>query len=315
MLHQTHQGQGTVSSLRKATRLVARLKWRRLIWAILSRILPYNAWADRICATLRFRIAHGRSPDLKTSPIRFNDYLFKIKTDGTLLDPLRQFISDKEYVKLYVAMQAGHQYPVKTYGVLHSEDEVDHLQLSQFPCVIKPTHASGPILLQMTPGDRLNRDLLKAWLRYDYYRNSREQNYKHLTPKVIIEEFITDDGKNPAPDYKILCFGGVPQLIQVDLDRHKNRLQHFYDTAWNRLQYSVGFESRPENDPKPPQLEKMLEIAAKLSHPFPFIRVDMYVSGTEVKVGELTNCPYSASRPFSPRSVEFTLGGFLDREG
>ena len=69
-----------------------------------------------------------------------------------------------------------------------------------------------------------------------------------------------------------------------------------------------------ENDPKPPQLEKMLEIAAKLSHPFPFIRVDMYVSGTEVKVGELTNCPNSASRPFSPRSVEFTLGRFLNRE-
>ena len=304
-----------MSSLGKATRLAVRLKWRRLAWAILRRILPYNAWADRICATLKFRIAHGRSPDLKTSPIRFNDHLFKIKTDGTLLDPLRQFISDKEYVKLYVAMQAGHQHTVETYGVLHSEDEVDYLQLSQFPCVIKPTHASGRVLLQMTPDDLLNRDLLKAWLRYDYYRNTREQNYKYLTPKVIIEEFITDDGKNPAPDYKILCFGGTPQLIQIDLDRYETHLQHFYDTAWNRLQYSVGFESRSENDPKPPQLEKMLEIAAKLSHPFPFLRVDMYVSSTEVKVGELTNCPHSASRPYSPRSVEFTLGRFLDREG
>lgn len=279
---------------------------------MLTRILPCDAWSDRMCATFRFRNAHGRFPDLRTSPIRFNDYLFKIKTDGTLLDPLRQFISDKEYVKLYVAMQVGHEHAVKTYGVLHSEDEVDCLQLSQFPCVIKPTHASGRMLLQMTPDDLLNRDLLKAWLRYDYYRNTREQNYKYLTPKVIIEEFITDDGKIPAPDYKVLCFGGIPQLIQVDLDRYKTHLQHFYDTAWNRLQYSVGFDSRPENDPKPPQLEKMLEIATKLSHPFPFIRVDMYVSGTEVKVGELTNCPHSAGRPFSPRSVEFTLGSFLD---
>ncbi len=286
-----------------------------MAWAILRRVLPYNAWADRICARLKFQIDHGRYPDQKTSPIRFNDYLFNIKTNGTLLDPLRQFISDKEYVKLYVAMHAGHHYVVKTYGVLHSEDEVDYLQLSQFPCVIKPTHASGRVLLQMTPDDQLNRDLLKAWLRYDYYRNTREQNYKYLTPKVIIEEFITDDGKSPAPDYKILCFGGRPQLIQIDLDRYGTHLQHFYDTAWNRLQYSVGFESRPENDPKPPQLDEMLEIAVKLSHPFPFIRVDMYVSGTEVKVGELTNCPHSAGRPFSPPSVEFTLGRFLDRDG
>ena len=111
---------------------------------------------------LRFRIIHGRFPDQKSSPIRFNDYLFKIKTDGTLLDPLRQFISDKEYVKLYVAMRIGHQHTVETYSVLHSEDEVDDLQLSRFPCVIKPTHASGHMLLQMTPDDFLNRDLLKA---------------------------------------------------------------------------------------------------------------------------------------------------------
>ena len=264
---------------------------------------------------MRFQIAHGRSPDLKTSPIRFNDYLFKIKTDGTLLDPLRQFISDKEYVKLYIAIHAGHQYAVKTYGVLHSEEEVDYLQLNQFPCVIKPTHASGRLLLQLTPDDHLNRDLLKAWLRYDHYQNTREQNYRYLTPKVIIEEFITDDGKNPAPDYKILCFGGTPRLIQVDLARYEIHLQHFYDIAWNRLQYSVGFDSRPENDPKPPQLEKMLEIAAKLSHPFPFMRVDMYASDKEVKVGELTNCPHSASSPFSPRAVEFTLGRYLDSDG
>ena len=282
-----------------------------MAWAVLRGILPYNAWADRICAELKFRIAHGRSPDWNTSPIRFNDYLFKIKTDGTLLDPLRQFISDKEYVKLYVAMLAGHEHAVKTYGVLHSDDEVDALQVNRLPCVIKPTHASGPILFQLTPNTPLNRDLLKAWLRYDYYRDTREQNYKHLTPKVIIEEFITDDGRNPAPDYKVFCFGGAPELIQVDLDRYETHLQHFYDTAWNRLQYSIGFASRPENDPKPPQLEKMLEIAARLSQPFPFLRVDMYVRGAEVKVGELTNCPHNASRPFSPPSVEFTLGRFL----
>ena len=301
-----------MSSPSKATPLVVRSQGRRLAWAMLTRILPCNAWADRICATFRFRKIHGRFPDLKTSPIRFNDYLFKIKTDGTLLDPLRQFISDKEYVKLYVAMQAGQQHAVKTYGILRTEDDVDCLQLSQFPCVLKPTHASGVVMLQMTPEDHLDRDLLKDWLRYDYYRDSREQSYKHLTPKVIIEEFITDDGENPAPDYKILCFGGTPRLIQVDLDRYGTHLQHFYDTSWNRLQYSVGFESRPENDPKPPQLEKMLEIAAKLSRPFPFIRVDMYVSDTEVKVGELTNCPHSADKPYSPRSVEFTLGSFLE---
>lgn len=308
------EGWETSSSFGKATNLVARMKWRRLAWAILRRILPYNTWADRFCATLEFQISHDRSPDLKTSPIRFNDYLFKIKTDGTLLDPLRQFISDKEYVKLYVAVQAGQQHAVKTYGVLHSEDEVDCLELSQFPCVIKPTHASGHVLFQMSPEDPLNRDLLKTWLRHDYYRNNREQNYKHLTPKVIIEEFITDDGRNPAPDYKILCFGGTPQLIQIDLDRYGTHLQHFYDTAWNRLQYSVGFESKPESDPKPPQLEKMLEIAEKLSYAFPFVRVDMYVSNTEVKVGELTNCPHSANRPFSPGSVEFALGRLLDAE-
>ena len=56
----------------------------------------------------------------------------------------------------------------------------------------------------------------------------------------------------------------------------------------------------------------LLAVAARLSQPFPFPRVDMYARGSEVKVGELTNCPHNAGRPFSPQSVEFTLGRFLD---
>ena len=37
----------------------------------------------------------------------FNDRLLKIKLDGSLLDPLRQFITDKEYVKYYVSAVVG----------------------------------------------------------------------------------------------------------------------------------------------------------------------------------------------------------------
>ena len=43
-----------------------------------------------------------------------------MKKDGTLLDPLRQFVTDKEYVKYYIASVVGWQHTIETYKVLHA---------------------------------------------------------------------------------------------------------------------------------------------------------------------------------------------------
>ncbi|MCY4556519.1 MAG: ATP-grasp fold amidoligase family protein [Chloroflexi bacterium] len=52
----------------------------------------------------------------------------------------------------------------------------------------------------------------------------------------------------------------------------------------------------------------MLDIAARLSAPFPFVRVDLYASATEFRVGELTFCPNAGNVRVEPDSADIELG-------
>ena len=154
----------------------------------------------------------------------------------------------------------------------------------------------------------MDRELLRHWLRLDNYRKTREQNHKYLRPKIIVEEFFSEDGRTVPSDYKVFCFDGVPKFISFDVGRFVNLTSNLYDDAWNRLPYALLRPTRTQDDPPPAQLERMLNIASKLSKPFSFISVDLYTDGTAVKVGELTNCPESSNGRITPSSGEYALG-------
>ena len=269
--------------------------------------LPSTQWADALVAITQYVRRHKRIPRLR-NPLLFNEHLLRIKLDGTLADPLRQYVTDKDYVKHYVASAVGREYALETYDILRTSDEVNNLQLTRIPCVIKPTHMSGQVLICVDRTTRIDRELLKKWLRTNYYKRSREKNYRYLVPKIIVEEFFSGDGTNPPNDYKIFCFNGCPKLIEVDADRFLQHTRNYYDIAWNRLDVVVNYPPRQHGDPKPKNLGLMLDIARQLSKPFSSIRVDMYSNNRCVKVGELTNCHESAGGLVRPTMAERWLG-------
>ena len=282
----------------------------RQIAAILSRGLPANSQGDALYAWMHYLVNQGRLPGGKYSG-RLSDYFCRLKVDGTLLDPLYQFVSDKEYAKYFISAVVGRQFTLKTLQVLRNDDDVDSLQLEHFPCVVKPSHLTGHVQFCYENDDSLDRDLMKGWLRKNLYRASRPQDYKHLTPKILVEEFFSEDGLSVPNNYKIFCFGGSPAFIQVDADRFTFHTRNFYDTSWERLPLTLIYPSREEDDPRPGQLEDMLDIAARLSVPFPFIRVDLYASSKAIKVGELASIPESAGGKIEPPSGEYVLGRFV----
>ena len=270
-------------------------------------ILPAGAWIDAIYSALRYVAGQHRLPRY-WKPRLLNDHLFRLRNDGTLLLPLRQFITDKEYLKHYVASVAGWEYTLETYAVLRTPAEVDNLTLSQFPCVIKPSHMSGEVILLGTSDDSFDRTILKQWLRTDYYRVSREPNYRYLEPKVLVEEYYVEPGMAVPRDFKIHCFHGIPRLIQVDSDRFTGHTRNWYDTSWGRVNIKWAYPQRRDDDPEPACLDLMLELAAKLSRSLSYVRVDLYTNDTTVRVGEITSCPDGAKRMLRPRSVETWLG-------
>lgn len=272
------------------------------------RSLPENRTVDNFIAFLTFLRAHRRFP---TNKLLFNDVLYKIKTTDEIIDPLRVFISDKEFVKLYVKATVGDRFNVPTIRVLHSMEEVKNYQ---FPpdCCIKPTHMSGKVILRRQDS-LVDFEEIGTWFKSTHYAVNREANYKTLKPKVIIEPLIFDSVD--LLDYKIFCYEGRAKLIQVDVDRHVGHARSFYDTDWNELPFSLLYPRSTRLLGKPGNLEEMLSVAQSLSGHFGFIRIDLYSNGKECVVGELTNCHGNAWESFIPKSAEQMVSDMIFGRG
>ena len=282
---------------------------RRAIRFLFRFFLPPGRQMDCFVSILDSIRKLRRCPHIR-NPKLFNDHLLKLRADGSLYDPLRQFVTDKEYVKHYVAATIGTAHTIPTISVFRDLEELGKMHLTQFPCVIKPTHMSGRILICANEG-KVDTALVEKWLREDYYRISREANYRFLQHKIIVEEFFSKDGILPPDDYKIFCFHGRPRIIQVDSGRFRNHTRNLYDTRWNRLPFTIQYPGRSQNDPKPSCLSLMLEIASILSSPFSSIRVDLYTHSGQVKVGELTNCHGGGTELFNPPKSEQWFGALF----
>ena len=275
--------------------------------------LPAGRLMDGAFAIARYLQRHRHMPRLR-EPRLFNEHLMRLKLDGTLTDPLVQYVTDKEHLKEYVTGVVGAEYVVQTYDVVRSVDEVANLNIRQYPCVVKPTHMSGRIVICLDNDSELDKELLIRWLRTSYYKQSREANYRYLLPKVIIEEFFSADGFTTPPDYKVFCFGGIPMVIEVDRGRFQRHTRNFYDTEWQRLNLAIKYPTRIEDDSRPSALDTMLNVAHELSRPFATMRVDMYTIDRGVKVGELTSCHGSAGEKVWPVEAEQWLGELFSSE-
>lgn len=252
---------------------------------------------DRFVAYVLFLMAHRRLPSRR---MRFNDVLFRLKTSESIMNPLRTFVADKEYVKIYVRAIVGDAYNIPTLAVLRDADEIE---AAEFPpqCCIKPTHASGAVIIRKN-NEHVDRDQIKRWLSWNYYKTDRAVEYKYLEPKVIVEPIIF--GNSNVEDYKIFCYHGAPKLIQVDIDRYIAHTRRFFDANWNDLDFSIIYPRSEVTVDRPRNLDEMLSISARLSEAFSFIRVDLYSDGETIYVGEITNCSEGAKGTFIPPRAE-----------
>lgn len=279
------------------------------------RYLPHTNRGNRLFWWGYYVWCHRRMPN-PADPKRFTDHLYRIKVDGRLLEPLYQHCTDKEHVKQYVNEVLGPGHTPKTYAILRRDEEIDRFELPHLPCVLKPTHASGRVMFYLAPEPGLSpvdRITLKQWLRLRFFRLSRESNYSRLIPKVIVEEFLSEGQGMIPKDYKVFCFDGHPKAIEVITRRANGTVANFYDVDWKRLRWTMRYPAGLPDEP-PTLLAEMLDHAALLSAPFPFVRVDFYVSASEVRVGELTFCPNAGNARIRPDSADIELGNlFLDQ--
>ncbi len=148
----------------------------------------------------------------------------------------------------------------------------------------------------------------------DFYKVGREWAYKGLTPRILCEEYLADLDGEPPFDYKFFCFHGKPEYLQVDFDRFTNHTRAIYDMQWNKLPCKLEYAFNHEEHPKPACFDEMTSVAAVLSKPFPFVRVDLYESNGKVYFGEMTFYPGKGVEKFDPPEYDLKFGQLLHIE-
>ncbi len=136
-------------------------------------------------------------------------------------------------------------------------------------------------------------DYLNSWLNTNFGDMYYQWHYALIKPKCYSEVFM-NDGHESLVDYKVWCCNGDPKMIMVISDRYSNNLhENIYDINWNI--FDIGWSCARQDfnnlDKKPDNLVEMIDCSKKLSEDFDFVRVDFYIIGNKLYLGELTFSP------------------------
>jgi hypothetical protein len=258
-------------------------------------------------AKSRYREKYNCELDLD-NPLKFSEKLQWLKIYDRR--PIYTTTSDKFAVRQYVADRIGEQYLPKLYGVYRSSKEIDWESLPN-KFVLKANHGSkwnfyckDKRKLNITEVSRQVDD----WMTKNYFYPGRESNYKHISPRIICEEYLEDEKGAALKDYMFYCFNGRVEFIHVDVNRFTDHRRAIFDTDWNLLPFTIYYLLPEEEISRPTKLEKMISLACALTDGFPFFRVDLFFIGELIYFGELTLCPVSGFPIIRPPEYDRILG-------
>lgn len=222
-------------------------------------------------------------------------------------------LADKYRVRNWVESRIGKEYLIEILGVWKNVDEIDFSKLPN-KFVLKTNCASGDAIVITNKGKLKNSEIAKYRKKLNYYLNCKygidtgEFQYSNMKPLIIAEKFI-GFGEEDLPDYKFLCFEGVPYYCWVDVGRHHNHKRNVYDMNWELQNWNQERYGNTEFEiPKPANFEKMIEIATKLSNGFKHVRVDLYNVKGKIYFGEMTFTNGSGFEPIIPNEADLMLG-------
>jgi hypothetical protein len=212
-------------------------------------------------------------------------------------NPLMTKCADKVEGRSYIKDVIGEQYLVPCLGIYNSADEIDFDKLpDRFALKVNWGCKQNIICNDKS---KLNikeaKTKLKKWIepKSNHYYNYFEWQYKDIKPKIICEQFVDccDEKKDGLADVvnKFLCFNGKFKYLFISIeDCLGNRYYNYYDSNFNLLNVQDDHPSKKDFKLKS-DYKKMIEIAEKLSSPFPHARIDIYEDiNKNIYVGEIT---------------------------
>ena len=286
----------------------------KFAWLYAKRFNGLTKKQTEYCISCLFKKTAGYPLNI-TNPQTLNEKLQWLNLNYH--DPLIQACADKILVRDFIAKTIGAEFLVPILGVYDSADEIDFDSLPD-KFVLKVNWGSGQNIICTSKRD-FNvveaKKKLRSWMKptANHYYDFFEWCYKDIKPRILAEKYIESEGD--LPDYKFFCYNGKPLNMFIAQNRNKGDAFltfTFFSDTFERLPIKQHYKTCDESIVKPQQWENMLQIAQKLSKPFPFVRVDFYIDNGNLKVGELTFCHYAGMIPFEPVEWDYRLGELLE---
>lgn len=264
--------------------------------------------SDEAYSRLLYFIVFGKGIDL-AHPKTFNEHIIAAKLED------RKYAyapyTDKYEVRKYVAETVGEQYLNPMLGIYNRFDEIDFDALPK-AFALKATHGSGFNII-VPDKDKLDIPAAKKkfdrWLATNFYYKDREKNYKHITPRILCDQYIQFE--EVLVEYKLYCFFGKVRLICQNIDKDGRRYTNVMNEHFEPLDVRFGYDRL--DFPVTGKKEELTAVAEKLSQPFDFVRVDLYENKGQIRFSELTFHSGGGLVPFRPASYDLEFGKFFEQ--
>jgi len=199
--------------------------------------------------------------------------------------------ADKVRAREYVRDKVGEHVLTRVYAIAEDPRAIDWGALPRtFVC--KATHGSGGVIVVSDDADpdarlpagenaRWKRffvrpehatpdrvtDVCLQWVRTRFGwgpGTTHEHQYRHLTPRVLIEELLRGPDGGVAYDYKLFVFHGRCELISVISHRMSDKRSDHFRPDWTRVEVHGKSPPADTEPPAPANLAEMLRIAQQL---------------------------------------------------
>ena len=240
------------------------------------------------------------------SPRNINDkVLYRMVFDRR---PVLPRIIGKLEVRDYVLERTGDpRLLIDMVGTACNERELAALDLPR-AFIVKANHLSGFFHIHRGPERPDIAAIAAKASRWSRHMGWSEWAYSHVRHTCIVEHLMLQDGQVPE-DYKLYCYDGRVHFVLVTSSRFAEKSVDYLLPDWTWIDARHG--KTPNAGRPPPRPERwaaMMALAEVLSRGLDFVRVDLYMFGGQIKVGEMTVYSDRGTVQFSPASFQDDLG-------
>lgn len=281
--------------------------------------LKYGRLNDAIYLKKIFPLAQGYPLNLD-DPKSLNEKMQWLKIHDRR--NINTILADKYLAREYIAKHFGNEFLIPLLFKTEKVSEINPDILPHEPFIIKVNHNSGNFQIVRNKGEINWNQLqvnLKWWMSFNYYRHSREWQYKNIKPIIIVEKLLLDKmGKIPN-DYKLHCINGKVAFVYVSVDREGSNKRNIYDRNWKPMDFTFAHKYKHKKGNirgveinAPSSFEMMVNFAERVAQLYTYIRVDFYDVDGKLYFGEITHQHGGGFDQFRPIEWDYYFGEQLN---